>query len=48
MAEVFEKDEFWNEEGGERWVEHIDRVEAIAAGRYSLWLFFSFHQLVAR
>jgi len=32
MAEVFEKDDFWNEEGGERWVEHIDRVEAMISG----------------
>lgn len=32
MAEVFEKDEFWNKEGGERWVEHIDRLEAMISG----------------
>ncbi len=29
MAKVSEQHEFWNEEGGDRWVENIDRVESM-------------------
>lgn len=32
MAKTDEQDDFWNEEGGERWVENIDRVEAMISG----------------
>lgn len=32
MAMENKQDDFWNEEGGERWVENIDRVEAMLSG----------------